>query len=136
MAATSTPKSTRPARSTRRPKVTKPTTSQPRRTRKAKSPIAFTASFGIQGWGAVDSILLAALALEAPVLLVGAHGTAKTLVAERVANALNQRFRHYNASLLNYDDLVGIRSSSFSTKSIGAEPIYRTNSSRLSTNAA
>jgi MoxR-like ATPase len=52
--------------------------------------------------------MLAALALEAPVLLVGAHGTAKTLIAERVANALDQRFRHYNASLLNYDDLVGI----------------------------
>jgi MoxR-like ATPase len=108
MAATSTPKSTRSARSTRRPKVTTPTTSQPRRSRKAKSPIAFTASLGIQGWGAVDAILLAALALEAPVLLVGAHGTAKTLVAERVANALDQQFRHYNASLLNYDDLVGI----------------------------
>jgi MoxR-like ATPase len=64
--------------------------------------------FGIQGWAALDPILLAALALEAPVLLVGAHGTAKTLVAERVARALDQRFRHYNASLLNYDDLVGI----------------------------
>jgi hypothetical protein len=40
--------------------------------------------------------------------LVGAHGTAKTLIAERFATALNQRFRHYNASLLNYDDLIGI----------------------------
>ncbi|MEI7761491.1 MAG: AAA family ATPase, partial [Thermoleophilia bacterium] len=32
----------------------------------------------------------------------------KTLVAERVAAALGLEFRHYNASLLSYDDLVGI----------------------------
>src|SRR2546430_2360060 len=54
------------------------------------------------------AVLLAALALEAPVLLVGPHGTAKSLVVERVAGALGLPFRHYNASLLNYDDLVGI----------------------------
>jgi MoxR-like ATPase len=67
-----------------------------------------TERLGIQGWYELDPLLLAALALEAPVLLVGAHGTAKTLVAERVAAALGAEFRHYNASLLNYDDLVGI----------------------------
>jgi MoxR-like ATPase len=42
------------------------------------------------------------------VLLVGAHGTAKSMLAERIAKALALEFRHYNASLLNYDDLVGI----------------------------
>ncbi len=56
----------------------------------------------------LDPVLLAALALEAPVLLVGEHGTAKTLLVERLAAALGLEFRHYNASLLNYDDLVGI----------------------------
>lgn len=84
-----------------------PPARRPRRAKK-KDPTAFTSELGIQGWAGLDSVLLAALALEAPVLLVGAHGTAKTLVAERFATALNQRFRHYNASLLNYDDLVGI----------------------------
>jgi MoxR-like ATPase len=67
-----------------------------------------TDSLGVLGWSHLDPILLAALALEAPVLLVGEHGTAKTLLVERVAQALGQPFRHYNASLLNYDDLVGI----------------------------
>ncbi len=56
----------------------------------------------------LDPVLLAALALEAPVLLVGEHGTAKTMLVERLAPALGLELRHYNASLLNYDDLVGI----------------------------
>jgi MoxR-like ATPase len=69
---------------------------------------ALTDSLGVLGWSHLDPILLAALALEAPVLLIGEHGTAKTLLVERVAEALAEPFRHYNASLLNYDDLVGI----------------------------
>lgn len=67
-----------------------------------------TARLGIVGWQTLDPILLAALATEFPLLLVGAHGTAKSMVVERVAAALGQEFRHYNASLLNYDDLLGI----------------------------
>ncbi|MEW6278930.1 MAG: MoxR family ATPase [Candidatus Eremiobacterota bacterium] len=70
--------------------------------------MSLTESLGILGWNELDPILLAALALETPVLLVGPHGTAKSLLVERVALALNEEFRHYNASLLNYDDLVGI----------------------------
>ncbi len=70
--------------------------------------IQLTRALGIVGWSRIDPVVLAALALEAPVLLVGAHGTAKSLVVERVAKALGFEFRHYNASLLNYDDLVGI----------------------------
>ena len=34
-------------------------------------------------------------------------GTAKSLLLGRVAAALELSFRHYNASLLNFDDLVG-----------------------------
>lgn len=67
-----------------------------------------TRALGIHGWTEQDPLILAALALEAPLLLVGEHGTAKTLLVERVARALASPFRHYNASLLNYDDLVGI----------------------------
>lgn len=78
-----------------------------RRARKRKSQ-GVAARLGVQGWGALDPIVLAALALEAPLLLVGAHGTAKSLLVERVAAGLGLKFRHYNASLLNYDDLVGI----------------------------
>jgi MoxR-like ATPase len=62
----------------------------------------------IQGWSHLDPVLLAALATESPLLLVGPHGTAKSLLIERIAGALGLSMRHYNASLLNYDDLVGI----------------------------
>lgn len=65
-------------------------------------------SLGIQGWGHLDPIILAALATEAPLLLVGPHGTAKSLLVERIAAAMDLSMRHYNASLMNYDDLVGI----------------------------
>lgn len=65
-------------------------------------------ALGIGGWEDLDPVLLAAVATEAPVLLVGPHGTAKTLLVRRLAAALGSELRHYNASLLNYDDLVGI----------------------------
>jgi MoxR-like ATPase len=68
----------------------------------------FLERLGLVGYGALEPVLLGALALEAPVLLVGAHGTAKSLLVERVAGALGLAFRHYNAALLSYDDLVGI----------------------------
>ncbi|MBZ0277722.1 MAG: MoxR family ATPase [Anaerolineae bacterium] len=71
-------------------------------------PISITRMLNVQGWGYLDSVLLAALATEAPLLLVGPHGTAKSLLIERLARALGLSMRHYNASLLNYDDLVGI----------------------------
>src|SRR5687768_1118037 len=65
-------------------------------------------SLGIRGWEYLDPILLASLATETPVLLIGPHGTAKSMIVERLALALDIEFRHYNASLINYDDLVGI----------------------------
>lgn len=70
--------------------------------------IRITDALHIQGWHHLDAVILAALATEAPVLLIGRHGTAKTLLVERLSGALGLNFRHYNASLLNYDDLVGI----------------------------
>ncbi len=69
---------------------------------------SITESLKIYGWKHLDAVILAALATESPLLLIGPHGTAKTLLVERIAQALHLEFRHYNASLLNYDDLVGI----------------------------
>ena len=62
---------------------------------------------GLIGFAAIEPVLLAALVTGSPLLLIGAHGTAKTLLLTRVAQALGLTFRHYNASLLNFDDLVG-----------------------------
>lgn len=72
------------------------------------TPSGITESLGIQGWDHLDPILLAALATESPLLLIGPHGTAKSLLVEKIAGALSLSMRHYNASLINYDDLVGI----------------------------
>lgn len=62
---------------------------------------------GLIGLSELEAPILAALATESPLLLIGPHGTAKSLLLTRIAEALGLPFRHYNASLLNFDDLVG-----------------------------
>ena len=46
-------------------------------------------NLGILGWRTLEPIVLAALASGAPILLLGAHGTAKSLLLERLAEALS-----------------------------------------------
>ena len=67
-----------------------------------------TEPLGLYGWKRAEPVLLAALLSEEPLLLVGAHGCAKSFVLERLAESLGMAFRSYNASLINYDDLVGV----------------------------
>jgi MoxR-like ATPase len=62
---------------------------------------------GIEGLGALAPVLLAALVTAEPLLLIGAHGTGKSLLLLRIGEALGLSVRHYNASLLNFDDLLG-----------------------------
>jgi MoxR-like ATPase len=62
---------------------------------------------GLVGLDALEPVVLASLATASPLLLIGAHGSAKSLLLERIAQALGLRWRHYNAALVNYDDLVG-----------------------------
>jgi MoxR-like ATPase len=62
---------------------------------------------GIVGYDDVEPALLAALATEEPLLLLSDHGAAKTLLLVRLAEALGLEMRHYNASLLQFDDLAG-----------------------------
>lgn len=62
---------------------------------------------GILGWDNLEPAIIASLATEATLLLIGSHGTAKSMLLERLANALQLQFRHYNASILNFDDLIG-----------------------------
>lgn len=69
---------------------------------------SFTEALGIRGWSHLEPVLLASLATESPLLMIGPHGTGKSQLIELVAGMLGLNFRHYNASLLNYDDLVGI----------------------------
>lgn len=73
----------------------------------APRPAGLLRRLGLVGMDSLELPVLASLATRAPLLLIGPHGTAKTLLLTRIADALGLPFRHYNASLLNFDDLVG-----------------------------
>jgi len=62
---------------------------------------------GLVGMASIERVVLAALITGDPLLLIGAHGTAKSYLLSRICQALGIKWRHYNTSLLNYDDLVG-----------------------------
>ncbi len=64
-------------------------------------------SLGLHGLDHLDAVVVAALASEEPLLLVGPHGSAKSALLNRVARALGLEHRHYNASLVSFDDLLG-----------------------------
>ena len=64
-------------------------------------------TLGVYGLNRLEPILLAALAGESTLLLIGEHGSGKSMLLERIATALELRWRHYNTSLLSFDDLVG-----------------------------
>ena len=71
------------------------------------APRSLLRPLGVVGYDALEPALLAALATEEPLLLVSDHGAAKTLLLVRLANALGLTLRHYNASILQFDDLIG-----------------------------
>jgi len=55
----------------------------------------------------IEPVIFAALITAEPLLLIGPHGTGKSLLLNRISAVLGLESRHYNASLLNFDDLVG-----------------------------
>ena len=73
----------------------------------ARPPRSLLRPLGIVGYDTQEPALLAALATEEPLLLVSDHGAAKTLLLTRIGEALGLALRHYNASLLQFDDLAG-----------------------------
>ena len=63
---------------------------------------------GIYGWKEADeNLLLASLLTGDPVLLVGSHGTAKTGLFMKVAEALGLRAIGYDASKALFEDVLG-----------------------------
>jgi len=77
-----------------------------RRTIRAE-PFRLMRSLNLFGLDFLDPIVLAALVDERPLLLIGPHGTAKSELLNRLAAALGLSHRHYNASLISFDDLLG-----------------------------
>lgn len=65
------------------------------------------AALGLYGLESLETVVLAGLITGDPVLLIGPHGTAKTALCERLAQALGLRFRAYDASKALFEDLVG-----------------------------
>ena len=69
--------------------------------------VSILTELGIVGCDPVEPVILAALVQQDPLLLVGRHGTGKSFLLSRLSSALGLEHRHYNASLLSFDDLVG-----------------------------
>ncbi|MBV6475214.1 MAG: hypothetical protein MOGDAGHF_00731 [Rhodocyclaceae bacterium] len=62
---------------------------------------------GVFGFGRAEPVIYAALVTGDPLLLIGASGTGKTYLLNSLSEALGLEHRHYNASLISFDDLVG-----------------------------
>lgn len=62
---------------------------------------------GVYGFDRIEPVILSALVTEDPMLLIGASGTGKTFLLNSLSEALSLEHRHYNASLISFDDLVG-----------------------------
>ncbi len=62
---------------------------------------------GVYGFSHIEPVVMAALITEDPLLLVGRPGTGKTQLLNLLADSLRLEHRHYNASLISFDDLVG-----------------------------
>jgi MoxR-like ATPase len=73
----------------------------------AKKSFTHLTDLGVYGFESAEPVILAALVTEDPLLLIGASGTGKTFLLNSLSEALELEHRHYNASLISFDDLVG-----------------------------
>lgn len=69
--------------------------------------LSITEELNLYGLTNFDEIIIASLAQECPVLLIGTPGTAKTQLTLKLFETLSLNFAHYNASMLNLDELIG-----------------------------
>ena len=73
----------------------------------AQPKLSRLAGLGVYGFDRSEPVILAALITEDPLLLIGPSGTGKTYLLNTLSEALGLNHRHYNASLISFDDLVG-----------------------------
>ncbi|OLY90720.1 MoxR-like ATPase [Cnuella takakiae] len=83
---------------------------------------SFLRPLGVYGFDAIEPLILAALLSEDPILLIGKAGTGKTFLLNSLSEALSLEHRHYNASLISFDDLVGFPYPATDGKSIDFIP--------------
>jgi len=72
-----------------------------------RSAASYLRAIGAFSFDRAAPVILAALVTEDPLLLIGASGTGKTFLLNSLSEALGLEHRHYNASLISFDDLVG-----------------------------
>lgn len=82
-------------------------TAKASRAKKTSRAAGHLTRLGAYGFGKHETVLLAALVTEDPILLIGRSGTGKTFLLNTLSEALGLEHRHYNASLVSFDDLVG-----------------------------
>lgn len=70
-------------------------------------PSGWLRALGVYGYDEVEDLILTALVTGDPLLLIGKAGTGKTFLLNSLSEALGLEHRHYNASLIAFDDLVG-----------------------------
>lgn len=68
---------------------------------------SYLVALDVFGFDKVEPAILAALVTEDPLLLIGRSGTGKTFLLNSLSEELGLEHRHYNASLISFDDLVG-----------------------------
>src|SRR3954467_773345 len=73
----------------------------------ARRKSAHLPGLGVYGVDSIEPLILSALVTEDPLLLIGPSGTGKTFLLNSLSEALGLEHRHYNASLISFDDLVG-----------------------------
>lgn len=84
--------------------------------------VTFFNRLGVYGFELVEPLIIAALVSEDPVLLIGKAGTGKTFLLNSISEAMGLEHRHYNASLISFDDLVGFPYPSSDGKTISFLP--------------
>jgi MoxR-like ATPase len=67
----------------------------------------FLRKLGVYGFDQFEPIVLASLVSGDPLLLIGKAGTGKTYLLNSISEALGLEHRHYNASFISFDDLIG-----------------------------
>ena len=67
----------------------------------------FLEKMGIYGMGTIEKAILAGLVTGDPLLLIGAHGTAKTTLCAAIAAELRLKFMGYDASKALFEDMIG-----------------------------
>lgn len=67
----------------------------------------FLRRLGVYGCDEIEDFILAGLVTGDPVLFVGPHGTAKTMLCQRLAKAMGLKFIAYDASKALFEDVLG-----------------------------